>query len=206
MPGPRAVLFDLDGVLVNSYEAWFKLVNLATRHFCKSDVERDRFHDCWGQGIEVDLREFFPGCNAAEIERFYDEHLLDFDSCIEADADAAATLQRLRDEEIARAVVTNTPTPLARDILALTGLIGLVDLTVGAMSDLASKPAPDLIVHACRELDVEPAETLVVGDSRFDEEAARAANAPFVGFRTEDGHGVSTLPDLVDRVLSQLGS
>ena len=175
MPELRAVLFDLDGVLIDSCDAWFKLVNSAARHFCKPDVTPERFQRCWGQGIEADLREFFPGCDAREVERYYEEHLLDFDSAIRIEPGAADVFCRLRDAGISRGVVTNTPIDLARDLLAWSGLIGLVDITAGAAPGIPSKPAPDLVLRACQGLEITPERAILVGDSRFDAEAAEAA-------------------------------
>jgi len=200
MPDLRAVLFDLDGVLVESQEAWFRLVNAAARHFCKPDVSRARFDAGWGQGIEADLREFFPGCAAGDLERFYAAHLLDFDAHMHVQPGARDALCQLRDAALLRGVVTNTPTPLARDILAWAGLIGLVDVTTGAAPELASKPAPDIILRACRELEVDPRQALVVGDSRFDAEAAAAARARFLGFRTPGGPALRELAELPERL------
>jgi phosphoglycolate phosphatase-like HAD superfamily hydrolase len=114
----RAVLFDMDGVLLESYEAWFRVVNQAARHFNKPDIDRDRFKKGWGQGVDADLRDFFPGCTQAEIEGYYEEHLLDFGEHVRADADARTVLAGLRDENVLRGVITNTPTFLARDMLA----------------------------------------------------------------------------------------
>lgn len=196
----RAVLFDLDGVLIDSRESWFRLVNAAARHFCQPDVNRVRFDACWGQGIDADLREFFPGCSACDVERFYEAHLLDFDAHMHVQAGARDTLCLLRDAALLRGVVTNTPTSLARDILAWAGLIGLVDVTAGAARERAAKPAPDLILHACRELEVAPQQALVVGDSRFDADAAAAAQARFLGFRTPDDNSMRELCELPERI------
>lgn len=201
MPELRAVLFDLDGVLIDSCEAWYKLVNATARHFCKPDVTRERFDHCWGQGIEADLREFFPGCKACDIERFYEDHLLDFDACIRVEPGACDAFYRLREAGIARGVVTNTPVELARDLLAWCGLIGLVDITAGAAPGIASKPAPDLILRACRELDVAPERAVLVGDSRFDAEAAAAAHVPFLGFRSNHAPSIQDFDELLARLL-----
>ena len=200
MADVRAVLFDLDGVLIDSYEAWFKLVNHAARHFCKPDISAERFKESWGQGIEADLRDFFPGCDAEQVERFYEDHLLDFDACIRVEAEAATALRQLRDADIARGVVTNTPLLLARDLLAWAGLIGFLDVTSGTRRNLAPKPSPDLLLHACRELALEPRAVLVVGDSRFDAQAAQAAGTSYVGFRTGEARSVSSLLEIVKQV------
>lgn len=197
MPAPRAVLFDLDGVLVDSREAWFRLVNRATRHFCKPDVSREQFEQSWGQGIEADLQQFFPGCAAADVQRFYEAHLLDFDGCMLRRDGARNVLVGLHDAGILRGVVTNTPTCLARDLLAWAGLIGLVDVTVGAGPRIAAKPAPDMVLQACRELELQPRQVLLVGDSQCDAEAAAAAAVRFVGFRTERPPAVQELGEIL---------
>lgn len=201
MPELRAVLFDLDGVLIDSCEAWFRLVNSTARHFCKPDVTRDRFDRCWGQGIEADLREFFPGCDAREVQRYYESHLLDFDASIRVEAGVCDVFCRLRDSGVMRGVVTNTPVDLARDLLAWSGLIGLVDITVGAAPGLASKPAPDLVLRACRGLEVPPQSTIFVGDSPFDAAAAEAAHVPFLAFRSNHGPSVQDFDELLSQLL-----
>jgi HAD superfamily hydrolase (TIGR01509 family) len=200
----RAVLFDLDGVLVDSYEAWFRVVNAATRYFRKPDIDRERFAACWGQGLDADAREFFPGCKESEIESFYECHLLDYSSEIQVNPEAHETLLRLRSSDVLRGVITNTPTFLARDVLALTGLIGLVDITVGPDAGLAPKPAPDIVQRACELLQVKPSGVLVVGDSPFDEKAARAAQVSFVGYRnSSSARSVQRLTDIVQLVVPQ---
>lgn len=197
----RAVLFDLDGVLVDSKEAWYQLVNATARKFCKPDIQRKSFDAGWGQGIDADVRDFFPGCSHQEIESYYEQHLLDFESKIVVESDARATLVKLRDGGILRGVITNTPTFLAREILAAIGLIGFVDITVGAGGRVAPKPAPDVVTSACTSLEIDPAQAVVVGDSRFDEQAARAAKASFAGFRMDSARSVKSLSEIVRLVL-----
>jgi len=196
----RAVLFDLDGVLIDSYEAWFRLVNAAARHFRTPDVERERFQASWGQGIDADVRDFFPGQTAATVAAYYEQHLLDHADAIRVAPDAHEVLRALRDAEIPCGVVTNTPTFLARDLLAWAGLIGLVEITVGADPDLSAKPAPDCIEVACRAVEVAPENTLVIGDSDFDAQAAQAAGAQFNAFRPSNGRGIRNLRDVLPLV------
>jgi len=203
MPRPTAILFDMDGVLVHSIEAWFRLVDLTARHFCKPDITREQFDASWGQGIDADLETFFVGCKSREIEDFYAAHLLDFSDHIEITEDAYATLRAVRDLGIPCAVITNTPTDLARDILAWAGLIGTVDLTVGAQEGLLSKPEPDLILHACKVLQRLPENAWMIGDSRFDLQAAAAAGCRFVGYRMAHETNVASLSEVVDLVKNE---
>ncbi len=191
------MLFDLDGVLVDSYEAWYRAVNDAARHFRKPEIDLERFKASWGQGTDADLEKFVPGCRLADVERFYEEHLLDHAQHIRVDGDALDALTQLREAEILRGVITNTPTSLARDVLAWAALIGLVDVTVGAGDGVLSKPAPDMILRACQALEVQPSEVVVVGDSVFDERAAKSARVRFLGFRTPNPPSVQRLADVV---------
>ena len=196
----RAVLFDLDGVLLDSYEAWFRVMNAAARHFRKPDISPERFQAGWGQGIDADVREFFPGCSMQETQDYYEEHLLDHATQIRAEPGARDTFVRLRDAEVLRAVVTNTPVLLARDLLAWVGLIGLVDLTVGPTRGVRPKPAPDTLERACAEFEIRPQQTVLVGDSEFDAQAAAVARTHFIGYRFKAARSVQHLPEVADLV------
>ena len=55
----KAVLFDMDGVLVNSFEAWLSLVNATATHFGYPEIDRERFQRAYGQSTESDVKEFF---------------------------------------------------------------------------------------------------------------------------------------------------
>jgi phosphoglycolate phosphatase/AHBA synthesis associated protein len=200
MSRPHAVFFDLDGVLVHSIEAWFRLVQHTARHFGKPAITREDFDAGWGQGIGADLETFFVGCRAQDIEDHYAQHLLDFADVIDVTPDAGDTLHALRQRDIPVAVITNTPTGLARDILDWAGLLPHVGLVVGAQPDLASKPAPDPLWRACDQLQVPRSHCWMVGDSRFDRQAAEAAGCPFIGYRMTHETHVDTLSEVVDLV------
>ena len=82
-------------------------------------------------------------------------------------------------------------------MLAWTGLIGFIDVTIGPGNGVRSKPDPDIVLQACKQLDVEPRHALVVGDSIFDEKAAQAAQTQFLGFRMAAKQSVQSLADVV---------
>lgn len=175
----RAVLFDLDGVLIHSYEVWFHLLDGCARDLGYAPVTRERFHPTWGQGIEADVASFFPRHTIPQIEGYYHAHFMDHAAHLVVTAHAAEVFAELRARGLALAVITNTPSPLAADILARAGLAP--DTLVGGTDVPAAKPAPDMVEEAMRRLGVRAPQAWVVGDSRYDREAAAAAGVRFIG-------------------------
>ena len=74
----KAILFDMDGVLVDSFEAWAKLVDATARHFGYPSVGREEFLNVYGQSTELDVAKFFPGSTVLEIDNYYEVHFEDF--------------------------------------------------------------------------------------------------------------------------------
>lgn len=191
----RGVLFDMDGVLVESYEVWFHLIAGAARDLGYPPVSREAFHASWGQGVDADVASFYPRHSAAEIERYYTAHFRDHGAHLRVDPDGAGVLARLAASGVRTAVITNTPHDLALEILAVARLAP--EVVVGGNDVAAAKPAPDMVVKACAELGLAADEAVVVGDSRFDEEAARGAGVHFVGFRRPGESRVESLPEVL---------
>jgi HAD superfamily hydrolase (TIGR01509 family) len=192
-----AWLWDLDGVLIDSYEVWFHLLNQTTRAFGGAEISRALMQACWGQGIEADVARFFPHKTVPEVEAFYHAHFMDHAAHLRVDPDARNVVDTLRARGQRQALITNTPSPLARQILDAAGLV--LDAVVGGTDVPNAKPAPDMVLEACRRLSVAPADALVVGDSRYDREAARAAGVHFIGVRIDGDARVERLGELLDR-------
>ncbi len=185
MPPCDAVLFDLDGVLVDSYEVWFHLMNQAADAFGRPAISRAIFHGCWGQGVAQDQARFYPDQDIPTIEAFFDAHFMEHASVLSVDPDTSRVFAELARQGIRTAVVTNTPNPLATAVVARTGAVP--DTIVGGTDVPASKPAPDMVFEACRRLAVSPERAWMVGDSHYDRDAARAAGVRFVGVAGIEG-------------------
>jgi HAD superfamily hydrolase (TIGR01549 family) len=189
-------LFDLDGVLVDSYDVWFQLINAAARVFGAPAIDRAVFQSGWGQGIHEDVRRFFPALRVETLEAYYHAHFMDHVEALRVDSQAAAVLARLRELDVRVAVITNTPGPLAREILDFAGLEP--EIVVGGTDVARAKPAPDMVLRACEQLGVSPTDALVVGDSEYDRLAARAAGVVFAGLGIAGDASLLRLADLLD--------
>lgn len=185
------MLFDLDGVLVDSYEAWFAVVNEAAARFGAPAIDRARFEGVWGQGISADVRNLYPGRTHAEVEAAYAEAMAKHGAAIRVNPEGPAVLADLKRRGIASAVVTNTQIALARTILSAAGLLAAFDEVQGMVEGLKEKPAPDLLVNALDTVAVRATDALMVGDSRYDREAATAAGVPYLHYDFKTGASLS---------------
>ena len=175
----KAVLFDMDGVLVDSFEAWFRLVNSASNEFDYPDISRQQFKSVYGQSTALDVALFFPGRTVLEIDNYYENHFYDFKEFVYPAPECHATVEELKRLGVNLAVITNTAGSLAREILKDLN-IG-IDCIIGGDEVANGKPAPDIVFKACDLLGVSVEETILVGDSIYDMEAAKASGSCAIG-------------------------
>jgi HAD superfamily hydrolase (TIGR01509 family) len=179
----RAVLFDLDGVLVDSQRYWFLLFNQALVHFGHRPVTRRTFGLHWGQSTAEDVRIFMPERTVAEVRRYFQRHQSDSSGLFRVPARVRPALNGLRQRRLKLACVTNSHRRITRRELAATGLRRYFTVIVTADDVRRPKPAPDMLRAACRRLGVKPGQVLFVGDTRTDELAARRGGCRFIGYR-----------------------
>jgi phosphoglycolate phosphatase len=173
---PRAVLFDLDGTLVDSYPAITASVNhvRAARGLPPLPVEEVRPHV--GRGPNYLLEHTVPGTDLeADFARYRAHH----PSVIEAGTrllpGAVDTLTALKQSGKLLAICSNKPLPFTARLLHVLDLAGLMDAALGPEDVPRPKPAPDMLVAALARLGVSPAEALYVGDMAVDVQTARGA-------------------------------
>ncbi len=190
-------MFDLDGVLVRSEEAWFRSVEAAGSRFRGTPVTRSEFTPTFGQGTSADIRVFGLRCTPAELDEHYVETFPCYADSVWVNPDSGPLLQTLRERGHRLALVTNTVSALARVILAQAKLASAFDVLACADLVPRSKPAPDLLHYALEGLKVPASEAWMIGDSRYDREAAAAAHVHFVGLGLDGAARVEKLGDLM---------
>ncbi len=195
--GPvRAVLFDMDGVLVFSEDAWFAVYNETLVAFGHAPISRAAFDAIYGNGTAADRDAYMPERTVAEIDAAYARFFAARLDRIRPNPDAAEALRELRRMGVATSVATNTNRPLAGRILEAQGLLDLLDAVSGPDEAGAGKPDPAVVRLAAARAGVPLEACLFVGDSRYDEEAARRAPVRFLGYRFGTGERVGTLAAL----------
>ncbi len=183
----------MDGVLVFSEDAWFDVYNETLVSFGHAPIPRAAFDAIYGNGTEADRDAYMPERTVAEVDAAY-AHL--FEKClgrIRPNPEASAALGALRGMGLVTSVATNTNRRLAGRILEAQGLLDLVDAVTGADEAGAGKPDPAVVRLAAARAGVPLEACVFVGDSRYDEEAARRAPVQFLGYRYGSGDRIESL-------------
>ncbi len=191
-----AVLYDLDGVLIDSRRAWYESIRRGRERWGYEPLSWDEFEPTFGQGVEADVTMFFPRHSVEQLAAWYDESMPGCLGDLEALPGALELLDTIRTRGVKQAVVTNSPRPLAEKILARTGIAERID-ALAAAGDAPDKPAPDLLWLAMQRLDVTKDRVVYVGDSPTDCEAASAANVFLVGIGLDGDARVERVAELV---------
>ncbi|MEO9904366.1 HAD family hydrolase [Nisaea sp.] len=200
MPGPvRGVLFDKDGTLIDFEKTWLPGLLSAARqlvetHNIETDVDsltRAAGGDpkkgtvapgtLLAQGTAIEVAELWCGLVPAlptinETAAWLDSYWLDHAEHNLAPAcDLKQLFLTLRAQDMRIAIVTNDAERGAWDMVEALGLGDSIDFVAGYDSGHTPKPAPDMLQAFLRAEGLAAHETVMVGDSRADMEAGRAA-------------------------------
>ncbi|WP_261843792.1 phosphoglycolate phosphatase [Aliamphritea ceti] len=113
-------------------------------------------------------------------------------------------LERLAALNIPMALVTNKPLPFTEHLLQQFDLSKYFQLVLGGDCLPEKKPHPLPLLHAMQTFDVQPSQTLMVGDSSNDILAAKAAGCPVVAVSYGFNHGESVAKQQPDLILDTL--
>jgi phosphoglycolate phosphatase len=171
----RAVLFDLDGTLVDSYAALAEAVNYARREHGQAELSPARIRDFVGDGLETLLQRAFAADEVPPTVREAFEQRYDEICCAESKvlAEVETTLQALSQLGVTMAVCTNKPTYFSRKILESLGLGRHFRAIVGPDLAGARKPDAQHVERTIDEAGCRGARVLFVGDMPIDVRAAR---------------------------------
>ena len=186
MKRPEAVLFDMDGVLVESFDAWVAVLDACRVRRGMPPLGPQPIRDSWGQGIAADCRTFFPGEKPEVLAREYDQGFLEHLDLVHVVEGAPGAVAGLA-AHAKLALVTNSPVGMARRVLAAKGMLPhFAALACGDEVEVG-KPDPAIVRLALSRVGAAASEAALVGDTAYDVEAGRRAGVFVVGFRVDGG-------------------
>jgi len=188
-PPLRAVIFDLDGTLVDSAPDLAFAANRMLAALGAPARDPALLATFIGKGIPRLVERALAGSLEGEAdaallaralplyERYYGEESGRRTTLYPGVAEGLEMLVR---DRVPLACVTNKAERFTRALLADMGLAHFFAVVVGGDTLARKKPDPLPFRHACERLGVASGETLVVGDSRNDVDGARAAGCPVI--------------------------
>jgi phosphoglycolate phosphatase len=175
--GLAAVLFDLDGTLVDTMDAVPAAYVRTIHEICGREVTAAEVVDVWHIGPTPVVLEHFAGRPVADadVAAYYRhfETLVGGVHAFDGVRDMLADLAR----DLPVGIVTTATRRSAEPMVRAAGLSDLVEVTVAGDEVERTKPHPDALLAACRRLGVSPPDTAYVGDRPTDLSCAESAGA-----------------------------
>lgn len=177
----KAVIFDMDGVLIDATDWHRDALNEALSIFGES-INLDE-HDLVFNGLPTreKLRilaqqgRIPPGLHETISAIKQDLTLRIAAQRLYPNRTHLIALQKLRDHGFKLAVATNSIRRTTEYMLSLAGVISFFDAIVTNEDVVRAKPAPDIYLEACKQVKVKPSEALVIEDSDYGVNAAKSA-------------------------------
>lgn len=190
----KAVLFDMDGTVLNTLGDLAAAVNHTLREFSMPERSIAEVAAALGNGAAYLIAHTVPDGTPKELTDkvlaayapYYDAHC----DILTAPYDGIVPLmQKLRERGVKLAVISNKQDTAVKP-LAEKYFPGLLEIAVGESAEVRRKPNPDAVLAALRHIGVEREDAIYVGDTEVDLQTARNAGMECAsvdwGFRTRE--------------------
>jgi HAD superfamily hydrolase (TIGR01549 family) len=178
----KAILFDLDGVLVDSPDAIWKAHNLAAKKLGYPTCKKEEIYRLIGMKWDDLIAILLPEADIELFKKTVNEMYKDVYKHVKLIGDANKVLKELKNRGFKLGLVSGSNRSYADDVLkALKFDFSVLDVRVHSEDTERHKPDPDPILLALKKLKVKPKEAIYIGDSLIDYRAAKAAGVNFIG-------------------------
>lgn len=190
----KAVLYDMDGTVLDTLKDLTEAVNYSLRHFKLPEVDAVRVRAALGNGAKQLIDACLPEtCDAALAKEVLDFYKPYYDAhCRVETAPYPGIIEimtRLKNEGVRQAVISNKPDRAVHE-LADAFFGELLELAVGESATVRRKPCPDSVNAAAEKMGLEKRKCVYIGDSEVDILTARNAGMDCIsvawGFRDEE--------------------
>jgi pyrophosphatase PpaX len=178
----KAVLFDLDGTIVDTNELIIQSFLHALKGTVTEDFGRDHIIPSMGQPLTNQLQLFSGLEDVTALTHAYREYnFLKHDEMVALFPRVVEVVTRLKQNGIKLGVVTTKMRPTTERALKMFGLYEHMETIVTIDDVTHPKPHPEPVLKAMEAIGAQPEHTVMVGDSAVDIESAKRAGVLPVG-------------------------
>ena len=190
----NTLLFDLDGVIVNSEKVWLSSLNNALKFYNQNQIKSETFNEkFWGNDVNNTLQVLELPEKAMEIvNKSYIENI----DYVGIFPDVEQTLKNLN--QFKKGVITNTPKKIALYLLNKFNILKYFDVVVTSDDVKYGKPNPEIIIKACKLLNVKINDAIIIGDTISDIKAGKNLNCIVIGINIKADYTVNKLSKILD--------
>lgn len=196
----KAVIFDMDGVIIDSEYSYFE----ATRRVLKEEgVEHfgmEDFIDSIGKTDQAAwqvLKDKYylqtPMQEMIDRMKIYQKEVVKRDGFLPIEG-VKDYIHRLKEQEFKLAIASSSPKDTIQRVTSALGIQDYFDALVSGEEVARSKPAPDVYLEAARQLKVDPEDCMAIEDAYNGLLAAKAAGMYAVAFESGRYPGIDLSP------------
>lgn len=178
---PKAILFDLDGTILDTARDLGNALNSVLRHHQLAEVNYQDYRSIASNGAKGMLElGFADRLSEFDFEQLRQQFLSRYQQNICAETVAfegiSEMLNALQEKNISWGIVTNKPADLTTELLSNFSLFDNCPVVVSGDTLTERKPHPAPLLHAAQIINIQPEKIWYVGDAERDIQAAKAAN------------------------------
>lgn len=191
---PKAILFDMDGVIIDSLDSWWKALNHALKTYNLPTISKKVFYEkYWGHDLNDNLKKNnLPLKVGMFCNNVYREHL----DGIKIYPNTKKVLEKLTNYK--KCIITNTPCDCTKQILQTFKITKYFDLILTSDDVKQAKPNPEIVQLACKKLNIKPKDVVLIGDTESDIEAGRSAGCKVIGIKIKADFTVDNLNEILN--------
>jgi len=175
----RAVLFDFDGTLADSFGAITESVNHVRESYGLEALTENVVREYVGLGLEQLMKDLVPVAPPEEaVDRYRAHHARIMIAGTRLLPGVAETVQLLHARGLKLGVCSNKAVAFTKSLVAGLGLAPVMAEVLGPDDVGVPKPDPALLLEGLRRLKVSTSDAVYIGDMAVDVHAARAAGMP----------------------------
>ncbi|MBL4932119.1 pyrophosphatase PpaX [Clostridium paridis] len=179
----RAVLFDLDGTLIDTNKLIMDSFKKAFKEILDIEPPEEEIAMLFGRPLVQTLGQYSEERVDDLVKTYRDYNESNHDNMCNAFEGVKEMLIQLKNMGIKTGIVTSKRASLAKRGMEISGILNLMDVIITPESTEKHKPDAEPALKACEILNIKPSEAIMVGDATYDILCGKGAGCKTIGVK-----------------------